>query len=230
MQQVSKGEWICCICGNQFEVASDDPQRYSGEACYKCQLCLVQAQQDRKRSIEKKNQDQKMELLSTIPSLFRKTERDKLPFPQSLDAAMRWQFGGKGLLLYGPTGCGKSRMIWEVAKREILAGRKTKYASSFEITRYPSLYMAANDAAGKFAESLVTAELLLLDDVFKAKATERVEELLFSVIDERGIWERPTLVTVNDTGETLAERLSSDRGPALIRRLRDYCELIRVGG
>ncbi len=143
---------------------------------------------------------------------------------------MRWKFGPKGLVLFGPTGCGKSRIIWQIAQREILAGRKIKCVSSFEITRYPSLFMAENDAAGKFAESLVKAELLLLDDVFKAKATERVEELLFSVIDERGIWERPTLVTVNDTGETLTARLSSDRGPALIRRLRDYCQQIAVGG
>ena len=129
----------------------------------------------------------------------------------------------KGLLLYGSTGTGKSRCIWEVAKREVLAGRRVKWLNAYELSRYPSLLMLNGGEAEKFIAELVNADLLLLDDVFKTKLTERIEELLFAVIDERGAWERPCLVTLNDTGESLVGRLSQDRGAALIRRLRDYC-------
>lgn len=165
--------------------------------------------------------------LEVIPTIFRKTERDKLPKPDKLDAALNWQFGPKGLLLYGPTGCGKSRVAWEVVKREILLGRNVRNLTALELSRYPSMLMADGQSASDFASKIIECTLLVMDDVFKAKPTERVEELLFSVIDERGQWERPCIVTLNDTGETLSSRLSTDRGPALIRRLREYCHSIQ---
>jgi len=144
-----------------------------------------------------------------------------------MDAALKWQFGPRGLLLYGPTGCGKSRVAWEIARREVLSGRTFKCVNAFELSRYPSLLMMNGGEADSFARELASLDLLMLDDVFKAKPTERVEELLFAVIDERGQWERPCIITLNDTGETLSSRLSPDRGPALIRRLREYCQAIQ---
>ena len=176
---------------------------------------------------ERRAKDNREELLSRIPVAFRNTERSRLPHPEKLDAALQWKFGAMGLLLYGPTGCGKSRVAWEVAKREILSGRSLKCLNAFELSRYPSLFMSDSNSATAFADELVRAQLLLLDDVFKAKPTERVEELLFAVIDERGQWERPCIVTLNDTGDTLTSRLSADRGPALIRRMREYCQTIK---
>jgi len=168
-------------------------------------------------------ESKKTKLLAEIRNSFKNTSREKLPNPEKLDVALRWQYGAKGLLVYGPTGAGKSRIIWEIAKREILNGRQIKNLNAYELTKYPSLLMAGNAEAVNFSDGLVNCDLLILDDVFKAKATERIEELLFSVIDERGAWERPCLVSLNDTGETLKERLSTDRGPALIRRLREHC-------
>ncbi len=164
--------------------------------------------------------------LNEIPAAFRKTAKDQLPQPDKLDEALAWKYGQRGLMLYGPTRCGKSRIVWEVIKREVKAGRSFRAVNPFELLRYPALFMAGNDAAGKFAESCAKVDLLLLDDAFKAKLTERVEELLFAVINERSEWNRPCLVTLNDTGATLGGRVSGDRGPALIARLREFCQPI----
>ena len=144
-----------------------------------------------------------------------------------MDRALEWEYGPRGLLLYGPTGAGKSRIAWEVCKREILDGRAFRCLTALSLSRYPSLLMAGDDAAGKFADELCRVKLLLLDDVFKAKATERVEELIFNVVDERMEWELPVIVTINDSGSTLETRLSADRGPALLRRMRESCFTIR---
>lgn len=223
-QKASK-ETNCCICFGTVILEEGDSRWF--ELDIKCENCQ---KQERLKAASRQNEAatvQREALLSKIPTAFRTTERNKLPFPDKLDSAMRWEFGPKGLLLHGQTGCGKSRIIWKVAEREVLAGRSLCHVNSFELSRYPSLFMAGDDAAGKFADKLVKADVLLLDDVFKAKPTERVEELLFGVIDERGSWERPCLITLNDTGESLGERLSIDRGPALIRRLREYCYTIQ---
>jgi DNA replication protein DnaC len=221
--RVSDGR-LCCSCGKWFPLPSDSP--HWRELDYKCGTCR-DTQELRLKSDEAEQKECKRNaILAQIPSAFRATVRERLPQPEKMDAALNWQFGSLGLLLFGPTGCGKSRVAWEVAKREVLAGKSLKCVNAFELSRYPSLFMADATSAGAFADSLVNVDLLMLDDVFKAKPTERVEELLFAVIDERGQWEKPCIITLNDTGDTLTARLSADRGPALIRRLRDYCQTI----
>jgi hypothetical protein len=215
----------CCLCGDPLELEPDSPRWRDLDV--KCKRCADRMKQLDEECKARDREAWRVEMLETVPKTFLKTEREKLPHPEKLDEAMAWKFGPQGLLLYGPTGCGKSRVAWEVAKREMLDGRTLKAVNAFELCRYPSLFMESGNEAGKFADSLVSAKLLLLDDVFKAKPTERVEELLFSVIDERGQWEKPCIVTLNDTGDSLTERLSSDRGPALIRRLREYCRTIQ---
>jgi len=218
---------VCCICGNGVELPPDSPRRFENSANLRCDPCLESERQQAELGKGVERERAKAETLSQIPTAFQSTKRAKLPQPERLDAALRWAYGAKGLLLYGSTGCGKSRIVWEVAKREVLAGKTLKSVSAYELTRYPSLFMSGDDAAVKFSDSLVKVDLLILDDVFKAKPTERVEELLFAVIDERGSWERPCLITLNDTGDSLTPRLSTDRGPALIRRLREHCIPIR---
>lgn len=215
----------CCICGKTIELEANSPKRM--ELDVKCHSCEQNYIEVNNTIAELAKRERISSIMSNIPTAFHHTERDKLPDPLKMDMAMKWKFGQKGLLLYGPTGCGKSRVAWEIVKREALSGRTVKSINSFEIAKYPAMIMNDSSRLEQYTEGVVNVDLLLLDDVFKAKPTERVEELLFSIIDERGQWERPCIVTLNDTGETLESRLSTDRGPAMIRRLRDYCQAIQ---
>lgn len=205
----------------EITLPPDSLQRFQLDV--KCPTCLEATQLEAAAQQNAFAAERREQLLSSVPNAFRQTERAKLPFPGKLDSALRWKFGALGICLHGPTGCGKSRIAWELAKREILAGRKMRMVNAYELSRYPSLFMAGADEAGKFAEALIECDLLVLDDVFKAKQTERIEELLFAVIDERANWDRPCIITLNDTGGSLVGRLSEDRGPALIRRLKEHC-------
>lgn len=163
-------------------------------------------------------------VIDFVPKLFMGTKKQDLPFPSCLDTAFAWEESGlaKGLLLYGPTGSGKSRIMWELVKKQVMRGKCITAVNSFSIAQYPSMLMAGEDTAGKFSKQMVKAATLFLDDVFKAKLTERVEELLFSAIDERINHESPTVITLNDTGDSLIARMSPDRGAALVRRLREF--------
>jgi DNA replication protein DnaC/primosomal protein DnaI len=218
---------VCCICGRPVEAPKDGIAVLENTANLKCDECRKQAEKDAARKIQYERHDRQERLLSEVPVAFQHTNRAKLPDPSKLDAAMRWKFGPRGLLFLGPTGCGKSRVMWELAKREVLAGKIVGHLSAYELTRYPAMLMQNDDSAQNFVEAFIKCDLLLLDDVFKAKATERIEEMIFAIIDERGSWERPCIVTLNDTGETLQKRLSGDRGPALVRRLREFCSTIQ---
>lgn len=217
---------VCCICGAVIILTKDDLRRFENSANLKCGNCSEFKDRADAEAYEQAKADALERRLELIPAAFLKTDREKLPQPEKLDAALRWNFGDKGLLLFGPSGSGKSRVAWEVIKREVERGRSFQFVTAFSLAQYPSLIMAGDGIAMEFADRLARCDLLFLDDVFKAKPTERVEELLFAVVDERGMWGRPCIITLNDTGETLSSRLSTDRGPALIRRLREYCEPI----
>lgn len=215
----------CCQCGGFIPLEPSAWQWRSLDVW--CDACSDAAKKKAEAERVSKSESERAQALLEIPKAFLATVRERLPHPDKLDAGLAWKFGERGLLLYGPTGCGKSRVVWEIVKREIGLGRKVKAVTALELMRYPALMMTDFNEASKYAAELSCVPLLVLDDVFKAKPTERVEELLFAVIDERGQWGRPCLVTLNDTGESLRSRLSADRGPALIRRLREYCETIQ---
>ena len=136
-----------------------------------------------------------------------------------------WKFGHHGLLVRGETGHCKTRAMWRLLRRLFDERRKIVALTSAGFDR------ECRDAGGNFTLSewfkrLAEVDLLFLDDVGKGKWTEATEAQIFDLIDERTRNGRPILATTNDTGETLAARLSDDRGAPLVRRLRDYCETL----
>src|SRR4051812_26251178 len=66
------------------------------------------------------------------PSEFQITNPERL---LKLGRILQWRYGKQGLLLYSPTGKGKTRCLWELLKREDKAGRTIRvltHGSSFE--------------------------------------------------------------------------------------------------
>jgi hypothetical protein len=136
-----------------------------------------------------------------------------------------WKFGHRGLLVRGETGQCKTRAMWRLLRQLFGERRKVVARTSAHFDR------ECRDAGGNFTLSdwfkrLAEVDVLFLDDLGKARWTEGTEAQIFDLIDIRTREGRPILATTNDTGTSLAARLSPDRGEPLIRRLRDYCETI----
>lgn len=163
------------------------------------------------------------------PPEMQDTNRDRLP-QVPLARAMAWRPQKKGLTLFGDTGLGKTRVLWELLKelhfeeREFLClrasefSRKIEEASSYshDLERLTKLY--------------ASVPILALDDLGKERRTGRIETTLFDIIDLRSIHQLPTIVTTNFVGEQLAERYTDkELGAALVRRLRDYSIPVSFG-
>jgi DNA replication protein DnaC len=136
---------------------------------------------------------------------------------------LSWQFGHRGLLVRGESGHCKTRAMWRLIRRLFDERRKVIPLTAAQFDRQ------CRDAGGSFTLSewfnrLATADVLFLDDLGKGSWTQGTEAQIFDLIDERTREGRPILATSNDTGATLAARLSQDRGEPLVRRLRDYCD------
>lgn len=162
------------------------------------------------------------------PSLYQKTEIERLPAVQ-LTKALEWKHGPRGLILLGDTGKGKSRVAWTLLKRVLTQDKPEIQFMWFDAIGFGhqiALHYRKEDAE-EWLTRVAEFPLVFFDDLGKLKLTERAEVELFGVIERRCAAELPIIVTTNDTGDSLAARMTDNRGPAMIRRLREFCDPIQ---
>lgn len=189
-----------------------------------CNACADKRIAERDEVQEKGRMQQWKEL---CPAAYRETEPHRLPSPTKLERVMKWKFGPKGLALIGATGRGKSRCAWKLMEREFLTGRSAACLDSKFSLEYSQKIGISGVAAFEWLDEKMKADLLLLDDAMKVRLDNSGAELaLFALIEDRMANNRPIIMTTQDTGETLKSRMSSDRGEATVRRLRECCEVI----
>jgi DNA replication protein DnaC len=141
---------------------------------------------------------------------------------------LQWRLGRRGLLIRGVTGLSKTRATWRLMRRLWIEGVSISAMTAAEFDRQ------CRDAGGNFTltewfNRLATVQVFFLDDLGKGNWTAATEAQWFDLVDTRCREHRPIIVTTNDDGESLSARMSSNRGEALIRRLRDYCDCIVFG-
>lgn len=163
----------------------------------------------------------------TCPKLYLETDTSRLPQAQ-LAAAMKWQYGPRGLLLTGDTGKGKTRIAWALMRRVMVDDIPQRQVRWFDCIKFGheivSRYQDEN--AESWLDGLAVCEIIFFDDFGKLKLTERAEVELFGLIERRCANMLPTIITTNDTGDSLAGRMTENRGPAMVRRLRDFSDVI----
>jgi DNA replication protein DnaC len=143
----------------------------------------------------------------------------------ALKVSKDWSFESeKGLLLYGPTGSGKTHLACAVLNHSIETGTFGFFLST---TKMPK----ENTEAIERLSDPDEVPLLVLDDLGAEKTTERALECLYSIIDGR-LWnDAPLIVTTNfRPPKELAARFGSEYGERMASRLQQACLLVPVGG
>lgn len=216
----------CEDCGNQFTPLFSTA--FLDKFVTRCEHCVqIQITNETEKIIRESKEFQIVRWKAICPPEFIETDPAKLPAPRKLEEALKWEYGPIGLMLHGDTRKGKSRIAWQVARREFKAGKSIKALNASSGIRYAALYTQSTANAERWFDFAASCDLLILDDVFKVKLTEAFECALFGIICERTEHRRPFIVTMNDTGDTLLSRLSQDRGASMIERLREFCKIIR---
>lgn len=222
----------CLGCSTQFEAETVefDGQVIAGQRyCDRCITAHERQQADERLLAER---DRVEEAWNRIcPPLYRDTDPDRLPCSREcVNRVMAWNYNPRGILLHGQTDLGKTRLAFALCRvihftdrRKVLAISSIKFG--LEVSA------AFSDSAAKaqaLLTRLATVDLLFLDDVGKARLTERVEEAFFHVIEERCSHLLPIIATTNMTGETIAHAMSDDRSAPFVRRLRKFNEPIHI--
>jgi len=133
--------------------------------------------------------------------------------------------GKRGIMLYGPkTGCGKTHLACAIANWFIGAGLLTVFLPTVRIPRNDQ------EAILNLADPSATP-VLILDDLGAEKATERLLECLYTIVDGR-LWAgAPTIVTTNLRPDNIRRYgTGGGHGDKLYSRLMQMCECVPVDG
>jgi len=211
----------CRVCGGPFDL--DYPTL--ANFVHVCPACSDRQTEQDQRELVLRSANMRAEAWRRIcPADFLDTQPHKLPRPSLLQRVLSWQYGPHGLLLHGETGLGKSRCAWKLLEREHKSGRSVRALDAKAALDYGALFAKSCDVPNDWLDRLINADVLLFDDVFKSRLTDSFEQALFVIVTQRTEQKRPLLVTCNDVGDSLLVRMSPDRGPALIRRLREFTQ------
>ncbi len=222
-------EFHCNLCGAAVQVphfltatANDH-----GVMCDAC--CDKDASEVLQRSVASSAAIRASQWAQVCPPGFQATEISRLPKGHRLEKVLSWRYGPKNLFLMGDTRTGKSRCAWLLARREFMAGKSVRSLDYGAGMTYSGKFAASAADAENWLTRFCSCDLLLLDDTFKSKLTESFEQAMFIVIARRSENQLPTIVTTNDNPDTLAGRMTEDRGPALLARIKEDCQTIVFG-
>lgn len=132
-------------------------------------------------------------------------------FPQMKD-------NGKGLLLFGPVGTGKTFAAACIANALI---DKAEPCLVTNFSRLVNTISGMYDGKQEYIDGLNRFSLLVIDDLASERNTEYMNEIVFSIIDSRYRAGLPLIVTTNLTGEEL-------KHPAEISKQRIYSRLLEM--
>lgn len=133
---------------------------------------------------------------------------------------------GKGLLLYGTVGSGKTYAACEVANALI------DKAHPVLVTNFATLVNTLQekfDSRQTYIDSLNKFDLLVIDDLAAERDTEYMQENVYNIIDARYRAGLPVIITTNLTGSQLKnpDSISKER---IYSRLLEKCHPIHVDG
>lgn len=125
---------------------------------------------------------------------------------------------GKGLLLYGNVGRGKTYASLCIANALIDKG---KYCY---VTSFPAITRALEGTYGKkdeFLDKINSYDLVIIDDLAVERQSEYMQEIVHTVIDGRYKAKKPTIITTNLTANEI-------KNPADVSHQRIYSRLYEM--
>jgi DNA replication protein DnaC len=194
--------------------------------CYESEKARRLAIQNLERKAELDRQWERM-----CPPLYRLTDPNHPAIDQDLLAkVLGWDpaaAGGKGILLHGPTGTCKTRMMFLLVHNLHYQDVKILWTSAIKLSSASAEKFdddeKVRNKARKLLKNALRAEVLFIDDLGKERFTDTTERDLFQLIETRTSQLRPTLWTSNASSRAALRKLMSEnRGQPIMRRLAEF--------
>ena len=138
----------------------------------------------------------------------------------------KFRSSGKGLLLYGSVGTGKTYAAASVANALIDKGYPCLVTN---FARLANTLQGLFDGRQDYIDSLNRFDLLVIDDLAAERSTEYMQEQVFNIINSRYVAGLPMIITTNLTGDELKhpDSIGKER---IYSRILERCHPIEVAG
>lgn len=156
----------------------------------------------------------------------RKTPKISDAMQRYVDNFPEFRKDGKGLLLYGTVGTGKTYFAACVANGLIDKGNRVLMTNFARLTNQ---IQGMFEGKQEFIDSLNRYDLLILDDLGAERTTEFMREMVFNIIDSRYRSGLPFIITTNLTIDEIKkpQDISCSR---IYDRILERCFPIEVSG
>lgn len=158
------------------------------------------------------NDDHKNESLMRTAQLF-------------VDNFAKMQEAGKGLLMYGGVGVGKTYAAASIANALVDKGIPCMVTN---MSRLINAIGGMFEDKQEYIDSLNVFELLVIDDLATERDTGYVNEIVYNIIDSRYRSGKPTIITTNLTGAEL--RSTEIKKQRIYSRLLEMCIPVKCEG
>ena len=165
-----------------------------------------------------------------IPPIYQDFDGEKYPAEsvESFQKVLAWQIGHRGMYVMGNTRKGKTRAIMELLKR-LIKVNKVKDITTIWMgdLKDKIVDLSTEKKRTQYKWELKNTQLLVFDDIFNDSITESLMSFIFSVIDYRLNYKKPTIISSNLTGEKLRDLGGEKhRASALYNRIKESSEIV----
>lgn len=99
---------------------------------------------------------------------------------------LRWQYSSKGIVLYGHSGYGKSRIMWALMRRLYVEdGMAVEHVDAQFANRVGALFQDSVALGASFVEKLSRAQILFMDEITQKHITQRAEDEIYNILNFR---------------------------------------------
>lgn len=236
---IDDGGYLCCgVCKKRKEFRRQHPfaadRLMVVPALCDCGKAEVERERQQQQLRKERKQVDELFQYSLIDERFRESTFENVKVTQENAKAVRIARNyvahfdemysiAKGLLLYGPTGTGKTYLADCIANALIRKGVPVLVTSIVALTR------GLGKQLPETLQKMKSARLLVLDDFGAERFTDFKSEQIFDVIDSRYGSKKPMIITTN---YSLTEMKEPDgiRQKRVNERILEVCHPVKMDG
>lgn len=153
-------------------------------------------------------------------------------YNKALEFATKFPEVEKGLLFTGPVGTGKTHLAAAIANKlienlySVAFGNATDIVTLIKSTYKKDSELTEAEVIRAFTDD---TDIFIIDDLGKEYTSPNTSTFLYQIINRLYENEKPIIVTTNFSSAALRRKLG-ERGEAIMSRLAEMCEIIKITG